>query len=95
MKKVNKKDLAYSIAEQYGLKKGLSEDIIQSLFLHIERTLKEGNSVNIVGFGSFHIKKMSARVSVNPQNGKRFNQKERNVVKFKLGKNLKELKVKK
>lgn len=94
MKKINRKDLAYNIAEKYGLKKNQSEDILQSIFLHIERELREGNAINIVGFGSFYIKKMKSRISVNPQSGERFEQKERNVVKFKLGKNLKNLKIK-
>lgn len=94
MIKINKKDLAYNIAEKYDLKKNQSEEILQSIFLHIERELREGNTINIVGFGSFYIKKMQPRISVNPQSGKRFQQEERDVVKFKLGKNLKNLKTK-
>ena len=95
MKKINRKDLAYNIAEKYNLKKNQSEDILQSIFLHIERELRDGNTVNIVGFGSFYIKNMNPRTSVNPQSGKRFKQEARDVVKFKLGKNLKTLKIKK
>tara|TARA_B100001245_G_C22539838_1_gene270786 strand:- start:51 stop:338 length:288 start_codon:yes stop_codon:yes gene_type:complete len=95
MIKVNRKDLAYNIAKKYNLKKNQSEEILQSIFLHIERELREGNTVNIVGFGSFYIKTMNSRISVNPQSGERFEQEERDVVKFRLGKNLKNLKKRK
>lgn len=95
MEKLNRKDLAYNIANQYGLKKSQSEEILQSIFLQIERALKEGKSVNIVGFGSFYSKKMNSRISVNPQNGNKFKQESRNVIKFKLGKKLKNINNKK
>jgi nucleoid DNA-binding protein len=86
--KVNKKDLAYFIAEKYDLKKGVSEDVIESLFLKIEHELRNKNQVSIVGFGTFYTKKLNARISTNPQTGEKFNKEERTIAKFKLGKKL-------
>lgn len=90
-KKLNKKDLAYYIAEKYSLKKGLSEEILESLFLKIERELRDKNKVTIVGFGSFFTKTLKPRVSTNPQTGERFQKGERTVIKFRLGKKLKNI----
>jgi DNA-binding protein HU-beta len=87
--KTNKKDLAYYLADKYNLKKGFSEELIESLFLYIERELRSGNQVSIVGFGTFYSKSMKARISTNPQNGEKFQKPERVMVKFKLGKKLK------
>jgi DNA-binding protein HU-beta len=88
---MNKKDLAYFIAEKYEIKKGLSEDIIESLFLKMEQEIRNGEKINIVGFGSFHTKEMKERIATNPQNGETFSLESRTVVKFKLGKKLRDM----
>lgn len=89
--KINKKDLSDYIAGRYDLKKGLSEDIIQTIFHKITSELKKGNSVNIVGFGSFYNKEYDERISTNPQTGKTFKKGKRVCIKFRLGKMLKNL----
>jgi nucleoid DNA-binding protein len=90
-KKINKKDLAYHIAEKYNIKKGVSEDIIESLFLKIEHELRIESQITIVGFGSFTVRELDARTSTNPQTGERFKKSKRKIVKFKLGKKLKNM----
>ena len=87
-KKINKKDLAYFIADKYNLKKGLSEDVIESLFLKIEHEIRNKNQVSIVGFGTFYTKQLNARISTNPQTGEKFQKEARTIAKFKLGKKL-------
>lgn len=88
---MNKKDLAYFLAEKYNLKKGVTEDLIDSLFLKMEQELRKKNKINIVGFGSFYVKEMKERTATNPQNGETFELESREVVKFKLGKKLREM----
>jgi len=88
---MNKKDLAYFLAEKYNLKKGVTEDLIDSLFLKMEQELRQKKKINIVGFGSFYVKEMKQRTATNPQNGETFDLESREVVKFKLGKKLKEM----
>jgi len=85
---MNKKDLAYFLADKYEIKKGLSEDIIDSLFLKIEQELRKKEKVNIVGFGCFYTKEMKKRIATNPQNGETFELAPRTTVKLRLGKKL-------
>lgn len=54
---MNKKDLAYFLAEKYNLKKGVTEDLVDSLFLKMEQELRKRKKINIVGFGSFYVKR--------------------------------------
>lgn len=92
MKKINKKSLAHFIEQRYGeITKGDAEDIINSLFWKIEQELKKGNEVSIVGFGKFYTKRLKERISTNPQTGEKFKKPERNVIKFRIGKNLKDI----
>lgn len=88
---MNKKDLAYFLADKYNLKKGVTEDLIDSLFLKMEQELRQKKKINIVGFGSFYVKEMKQRTATNPQNGETFSLESRQVVKFKLGKKLREM----
>lgn len=88
---MNKKDLAYFLAEKYNLKKGVTEDLVDSLFLKMEQELRKRKKINIVGFGSFYVKEMKKRTATNPQNGETFDLESREVVKFKLGKKLREM----
>jgi DNA-binding protein HU-beta len=88
---MNKKELAYFLADKYDIKKGLSEDIIESLFLKVEQELRKKKRVNIVGFGSFYTKEMKKRTATNPQNGETFELESRTIVKFKLGKKLSDM----
>ena len=88
---MNKKDLAYFLAEKYNLKKGVTEDLIDSLFLKMDQELRQKKKINIVGFGSFYVKEMKQRTATNPQNGETFDLESREVVKFKLGKKLREM----
>lgn len=88
---MNKKDLAYFLADKYNLKKGVTEDLIDSLFLKMEQELRQKKKINIVGFGSFYVKEMKQRTATNPQNGETFSLESRYVVKFKLGKKLREM----
>ena len=88
---MNKKELAYFLADKYDIKKGLSEDIIESLFIKMEQELRKKKKINIVGFGSFYTKEMKQRTATNPQNGETFDLESRTIVKFKLGKKLKDM----
>tara|TARA_B100002019_G_C21256971_1_gene594439 strand:+ start:270 stop:572 length:303 start_codon:yes stop_codon:yes gene_type:complete len=90
MKKINKKSLAEFLESRYdNITKGEAENIINSLFWKIEQELKEGNEVSIVGFGKFFTKRLDERISTNPQTGEKFHKEARDVVKFRIGKNLK------
>ena len=54
----------------------------------IKKALKKGNSVTLVGFGTFSVSKRAARNGRNPQTGAVIKIKARKVAKFKAGKEL-------
>jgi len=53
-----------------------------------QKSLKKGDRISLVGFGSFSVAKRAARVGRNPQTGKPLNIKAKKVVKFKAGSDL-------
>jgi len=56
----------------------------------IKKTLKKGEKVTLVGFGTFSVAKRSARKGRNPQTGKPLKIAAKKVPKFKAGKALKD-----
>ncbi len=82
---MNKTDLINSMAEHAGITKAAAKKALDAFLIGIEGTLKEGNRVSLVGFGSWSIAKRSAREGRNPQTGKIINIKAKNVIKFKAG----------
>ncbi|MBI4727527.1 HU family DNA-binding protein [candidate division TA06 bacterium] len=57
----------------------------------IAKALKKGESVTLVGFGTFSVKKRKARIGRNPQTGKEIKIAAKKVPAFKPGKELKEM----
>jgi DNA-binding protein HU-beta len=54
-------------------------------------TLKKGDKIQLIGFGSFEVAKRAARKGVNPQTKKTISIPAKKVVKFKAGKELKDM----
>lgn len=88
---INKNDLAKVIAEKHNLTIQNTLDIISDTFDEIEKNLSLNIDVNIVGFGCFKTVQRPSRTATNPQTGKTFPLAPRKVVKFVLGKHLKNL----
>jgi DNA-binding protein HU-beta len=89
--KMNKVRLIEKIAEKINVNKKQIEQTIDSLLEITIDELKSGNTVTLVGFGSFIPKKRHARGGVNPQKPQeRINIPEVTVAKFKTGKALKD-----
>ena len=65
---MNKFDLISRVAERVGISKKDSGIIVDEVISVITDALKEGDKVQIVGFGSFEVKKRAAREGRNPQN---------------------------
>lgn len=85
---MNKGDLINKIADDAKLTKGQATDALNSVLTTVEKTLKKGEKVTLVGFGTFSISKRAARMGRNPQTGKEIKIKAKKVVKFKAGKSL-------
>lgn len=87
---MNKAQLIDEVASGSGLSKAAAEKAIKSTFDAITGALKEGDSVTLVGFGTFSVNARAARTGKNPQTGKAINIPAKKVAKFKPGKALAE-----
>jgi DNA-binding protein HU-beta len=88
-KAMNKGDLVEAVTKVVGTKK-LAEETIGCVLESITGALKKGESVTLVGFGTFKVMKRAARTGRNPQTGKAIKIKAKKVPKFTAGKKLKD-----
>ena len=87
---MNKTELVSKIAEASDLTKVAAEKTLNSVLDVIATALANDESISLIGFGSFSVVKRAARVGRNPQTGKEIKIAEKKVVKFKVGKKLKD-----
>ncbi len=87
---MNRADLATHVAESTGLSKAQADAAISSALDGIKGSLKGGDSVTLIGFGTFSVTKRAARTGRNPATGKAIKIKAKTVAKFTPGKALKE-----
>lgn len=76
------------MAEHAGITKAAAKKALESFLGDVEKTLKDGGRVSLVGFGSWSVSKRNAREGRNPQTGKTIKIAAKNVVKFKAGSEL-------
>ncbi len=86
---MNKGDLVAKIAKDAGLTKSKAEAAFNSLIGSVTASLKKGQKVTIVGFGTFSVAKRKARVGRNPQNGMPIKIAAHKIPKFSSGSDLK------
>jgi len=86
---MTKADLADAIFEKVGLSKKEAQDIIEILFETLKQTFKEGESVKVSGFGTFHVRKKAARRGRNPKTGEDLEIAPRKVITFRASNKLK------
>ncbi|MFZ5639760.1 MAG: HU family DNA-binding protein [Bacillota bacterium] len=87
---MNKQDLVSSVAEKAELTKKDAEKAVSAVFASIEGALAKGDKVQLVGFGTFEVRKRAARKGRNPQTGKEIQIAAAKVPAFKAGKALKD-----
>lgn len=78
------------VAEEANLTKSQSADAVNCVLECIGGTLREGDKVSLVGFGTFSVNRRDARTGRNPKTGAAIQIPAKNVVKFKPGKELSE-----
>ena len=83
---MNKAELIAKLADDAGLTKTQAGAALDSFTEAIAKTLKKGDKVTLVGFGTFSVSKRAARNGRNPQTGAVIKIKARKVPKFKAGK---------
>ncbi len=85
---MNKAELVAKLAEDAGITKAQANAALDSFTDTITKTLKGGDKVTLVGFGTFSVAKRQARTGRNPQTGAAIKIKAKKVARFKAGKEL-------
>jgi DNA-binding protein HU-beta len=85
---MNKSDLIDGMAADAGVTKAAAKKALESFLGNVQKSLKKGNRVSLVGFGSWSVSKRAAREGRNPQTGKTIKIAAKKVVKFKAGSDL-------
>lgn len=85
---MNKGELIDAIAKDAGLSKADAGKALNSFISNVSGSLKKGNNVQLIGFGTFSISKRAARTGRNPQTGATIKIAAKKVAKFKAGKAL-------
>lgn len=87
---MNKQELVNKVAELSGLSKANAETAVAALFDAITDSLKQGEEVRMVGFGTFSVSQRAAKEGRNPRTGETIAIAAAKAVKFTAGKGLKD-----
>lgn len=88
---MNKSELIDAIAEKSDLSKAAAGKALDALTDAVGEALKAGDSVSIIGFGTFMVKERAERMGRNPQTGAEMKISAKKMPSFKAGKNLKDM----
>ncbi|MEE8188870.1 MAG: HU family DNA-binding protein [Kiloniellales bacterium] len=87
---MNKNDLSTVVADKSGLSKADASNALDCVFDAITNSLRGGEEVRLVGFGTFSVSHRKASQGRNPRTGEKIQIPASNQAKFKAGKALKE-----
>ncbi|HEY0664562.1 MAG TPA: HU family DNA-binding protein [Gallionella sp.] len=87
---MNKSDLVEAIAKSADMPKAAAARALDATIESIKKALKKGDTVSLVGFGTFKVGKRAARNGRNPRTGATIKIKAAKVPKFSAGKGLKD-----
>jgi len=87
---MTKAELIESVASKVDLPRATSERAVNTMFDDIVAALKQGEKVNISGFGTFAVSTRKARTGRNPKTGESIEISASRAAKFKPGKTLKD-----
>jgi len=86
---MNKQQLIDAIAKDANISKADAKRALEAFTGNVEKTLKRGEDVRLIGFGTFKVKKRKARTGINPQTKQAIKIKARKVPAFVPGAELK------
>jgi DNA-binding protein HU-beta len=87
---MNKTELIDAIADGAELTKADAQRALEATIAAITKSLKKGDTVSLVGFGTFSVKKRAARTGRNPATGETIKIKASKTPSFKAGKGFKD-----
>ncbi len=87
---MNKGEFVEAVSDASDLSKADAARAVEAVISTITKTLKKGDTVTLVGFGTFEVRKRGARTGRNPRTGETINIAASNNPAFKAGKALKD-----
>ena len=87
---MNKAELIDAVADSADLPKASATRAVDALFAAVSASLKKGDQVSLVGFGTFLVRERAARTGRNPRTGEEIKIQSSKVPAFKAGKALKD-----
>ncbi|WP_329838932.1 nucleoid-associated protein HU-beta [Xenorhabdus bovienii] len=90
MIRVNKSQLIDKIAADVNISKAAAGRVVDAFISSVSDSLKDGDDVVLVGFGTFTVRERAARTGRNPQTGKEIKIAAAKVPAFRAGKGLKD-----
>ena len=87
---MNKSELIDAVAESAEMTKADAGRAVDAVVSVVTKALKKGDSVTLVGFGTFEVRKRGARTGRNPRTGEEIKIKASRNPAFKAGKALKD-----
>ncbi len=87
---MNKAELIDVVADNADVSKAAAGRALDSIITAITKALKKGDTVTLVGFGTFSVRKRSARIGRNPRTGEAIKIRASKAPGFKAGKALKD-----
>lgn len=88
---MTKAEFVSLVAEKSGLTKKDSEVALDAVIKSIEESVQKGETVTFVGFGTFSLTERAARTAIVPSTKEKIQVPAKKAVKFKVGKNFKDL----
>ncbi len=82
---MNKAELINAIAEESGLSKADSKKALDAFVSTVIKTLKEGDKIALVGFGTFAVSERGERTGINPATKESITIPAKKIAKFKPG----------
>jgi len=87
---MNKSEFTEAIAKEAGLTKADAARALDAMINTTSKALKKGDTVSLIGFGTFSVKKRAARTGRNPATGETIKIKASKTPSFKAGKAFKD-----
>ncbi|MCE2989568.1 MAG: HU family DNA-binding protein [Burkholderiales bacterium] len=87
---MNKTEMIEAVAKSADISKAAAGRAVEAMIASVRGSLKKGQMVTIVGFGTFYVGKRAARSGRNPRTGTAIKIKAAKVPKFRAGKALKD-----
>lgn len=86
---MSKADLIGEVAKKVGLTQAQAKEAVDAVLDAVTATLKKGQKVQLIGFGTFEVRKRKARTAINPQTRQKIQVPATKVPAFKPGAGLK------